>query len=149
MGISESTSKRRLGVIVNYGFLLLTLILSLAGRLFGWSVGTVVCFWLSVAMVIVTFYPVHVRTGLWRLAHAKADRLDEREIQQTLESLRYAYAGFSIATLLVILAVVILDLGDQTLQLAVFWVLLYLAHTLPSSVLAWTMRHTPSSVEEY
>jgi len=84
---------------------------------------------------------------LWRLAHAKLETLDEREIQQNLQSLRHAYAVFTIASLLIILILVVFGWGGQTRQLAVFWVLFYLAHTLPSSILAWTVNRVPTKGE--
>jgi len=135
-------------VALNYALLVLTLALSIEGYLFGWSTLTKVGFWISAILVVATFVPVHIKTGLWRLAHAKADALDEREAQQTLQSLRCAYVIFSIAALLIILSLVFLDLGGQTEQLVVFWVLLYLAHTLPSSILAWTSPRVPAQNEE-
>ena len=148
MALSQSISRRRLVVVINYGFLLLSLLLSLAGHSFGFTSAIIVCFWMSVVVVLVTFYPLHIRTGLWGLAHAKVDRMDEREIQQTLGALRHAYVVFSIFTLIVVLIAVILDLGGQSLQLVIFWVLLYLAHTLPSSILAWTATRVPSQAKE-
>jgi len=148
MSLSESISKRRSVAVINYGFLFLSLLLSLAGHWSGWTSATIVCFWMSVVVVLVTFYPLHIQTGLWRLVHTKVDRMDEREIQQVLEALRHAYVAFSIAVLLIILSLVILGLGDQTNQLVVFWVLLYLAHTLPSSIFAWTVTRVPTQTEE-
>lgn len=148
MGAYKSLSKRRMGVAVNYGFLFLSLLLSSGGHAFGWSIETKVGFWLSVIFVIVTFIPIHIRTGLWRLAHAKVDKLDEREILQTLESLRQAYIVFSIVSLLIIITSVVFGLGSRTQQLVVFWVLFYLAHTLPSSILAWTATRVPAQTEE-
>ena len=148
MGLSESISKRRMVVVINYCFLLLTLLVSFWGYSLGWTSLTIACFWVSVVIVLVTFYPVHIRTGLWRLAHTKIEKLDEREIQQTLQSLRHAYVIFSIVTLAIILSVVILNQYDQTFQLVLFWVLLYLAHSLPSSVLAWTISYVPAYRED-
>ena len=148
MGLIESAAKRRLAVITNYGFLLLTLAMGLAARSLGWTLSTIVCFWLSVVVVLVTFYPLHIRTGLWRLAHTRVDRMDEREIHQTLGALRHAYIVFSISALTVILIALILDLGGQSTQLVIFWVLLYLAHSLPSSILAWTATRVPTQIEE-
>ena len=148
MGLSDTIAKRRVGVAANYALLFLTLAFSIEGYWLGWSLATKIGFWISVALVVVTFFPVHVRTGLWRLAHAHADTLDEREIQQTLQSLRQAYVVFTITALLIILALVFLDPGGQTEQLVVFWVLLYLAHTLPSSILAWTLPRVPARTEQ-
>lgn len=148
MSISDTMAKRRLGVAANYALLFLTLAISIEGYWLGWSTVTKIGFWISIILVIVTFVPVHVRTGLWRLAHARIESLDEREIQQTLQSLRHAYIIFSIIALLIILSLVFLDLGGQTEQLVVFWTLLYLAHTLPSSILAWTSPRVPAQGEE-
>lgn len=147
MDLPESLSKRRMAVMINYGFLFLTLLLSQTGHLFEWSVWIKVCFCVLTIAVIATFIPLHVRTGLWRLAHAKVDALDEREMQQNLESLRHAYVVFAIASLLIILTLVVFGSGGQTQQLAVFWILLYLAHTLPSSILAWTAPRVPIQTE--
>lgn len=148
MHLSHSISKRRMAVIINYGFILLTLLLGLAGHSIGWSDLTITGFWISVVMVLITFYPLHIKTGLWRLVHTSYDRMDEREIQQTLGALRHAYIVFSIVTLLIILAAVFLGTVSQSLQLIAFWILLYLAHTLPSSILAWTANQTPTQSEE-
>lgn len=148
MSKSNSIAKRRRGVAVNYALLLLALALSIEGYWFGWSTATTIGFWISVVLVIATFVPVHIGTGLWRLAHARVESLDEREIQQTLQSLRHAYIIFSITALLIVLSLVFLDLGGHAEQLVVFWVLLYLAHTLPSSILAWTSARVPAQGEE-
>jgi hypothetical protein len=148
MGLSESVSKRRSVAVINHGFLFLSLLLSMVGHYSGWTSATIVCFWMSVVVALGTFYPLHIRTGFWRLAHAKLNRMDEREIQQALEALRHAYVLFAISALLVILSSVVLGLSDNTHQLVVFWVLLYLAHTLPSSILAWTVTRVPTQTEE-
>jgi len=144
MSSKQSLSRRRLGVVANYLVLLLSLVLGIAGIDYGWTIALRVGFWLSILLAVVTFFPLHVRTGLWRLVHTKVEALDEREIQQTLESLRRAYVVFSISALIILLALVVLDIGNQILLLVVFWFLLYLAHTLPSAILAWTIPHLPA-----
>ena len=144
----ESQSGRRIGIVINYILLLAILFLSTSAHWLGWSTAIKIGFWLSVILVILTFFPIHIRTGLWRLVHTSAEGLDEREIQQNLESVRRAYVIFSIISLLIILALVIFDFADQTERLVLFWVLLYLAHTLPSSILAWTITQVPAQAEE-
>ena len=138
MSMSTSLSKRRAVVVINYSLLLATLLLSQTGHWFEWSIVTKAGFIVLVISVIATFFPLHMRTGLYRLAHAKVETLDERELQKNLESVRYAYLAFTVISLLIILTIVVFGSGGQTQQLAVFWILLYLAHTLPSSFLAWT-----------
>lgn len=148
MSLSQSVSKRRVTLIANHGFLLLTLMFGVLGHYCGWTALTVACFWGCVAIVLLTFYPLYVKTGLWRLAHTRIDRMDEREISQTLGALRQAYVLFSIIVLSLILIATVLEFSGQSLQLVVFWVLLYLAHTLPSSILAWTEAGVPVQSEE-
>jgi hypothetical protein len=148
MALNESMGKRRLIVIINHLFLILALLFGIIGSSSGWTSSILVAFWVSAAIVLITFYPLHVQTGLWRLAHTPVHRMDERELQQTLGALRHAYILFTIVTLLVILTVILFELGESTLLLVVFWILLYLAHTLPSSVLAWSIAYVPTQSEE-
>jgi hypothetical protein len=149
MNALELVSIRRIAVVINYSLLLLSLFFSMIGHSFEWPIAIKVAFWFSAIFVLVTFFPIHIQTGLWRLAHAKIGALDEREVQHTLETLRLAYIIFSIVSLLIIITSVVFSLGSQTQQLVIFWVLLYLAHTLPSSILAWTVTHVPTQIEEY
>jgi hypothetical protein len=148
MSISKSKSKRRMSIILNYGFLLTSLIFAFIGEYYEWSLYVLVCFWGSVAFCLLTFGSIHFKTGLWRLVHAKVETLDEREMQLTLGSLRYSYTIFTILALLVILCTVIFGVGSQTLRLIIFWVLLYLAHTLPSSIIGWTEYRMPIHKKE-
>jgi len=137
MNIRESKLKRRAIVAINFISLIATIILAVLGELSGWNIPIIVGFWLSIAVTLSTFFMVHIGTGLWSLVHAKAERLDEREMQSALGSLRYAYGIFAIIALITLLSAVLFGLGSQALRLVIFWALLYLAHTLPSAVLAW------------
>ena len=62
---------------------------------------------LSIAVTAFTFVKVHVKTGLWTLVHSKIDKLDEREIYLTHESLRSAYSIFTVILLLILLLIVV------------------------------------------
>jgi hypothetical protein len=139
---------RRIGVLINYAALSFILLFGVFSGSSGWTDAFRLAFWVAVLAVLITFLPLHLRTGLWRLAHARADTLDERELQQNLNSLRYAYLGFSIASLLVLLTLILLEGAGQIQMLIVFWALLYLAHTLPSAVLAWRLTRVPAQAEE-
>jgi hypothetical protein len=79
-----------------------------------------------------------VSTGLWRLVHAGEDEIDEREMQLTLGSLKYAYAIFAITVLMGLLLLAVFGYGSQPFRLTLFWAMVYLAHTLPSSIIAWS-----------
>ena len=148
MSLSESKSKRRMCIILNYGFLLTSVLFALIGESFGWSLLVKISFWVSVAICLLTLWSIHFKTGLWKLVHAKVDDLDEREIALTHNSLRYAYGIFSIIVLTTILYMIVFDMGSQILRFVVFWALLYLAHTLPSSIIGWTEYRVPAKSEE-
>ncbi len=143
MSISESKSKRRMWIILNYGFLLTSVLFALTGENFGWSLIVKISFWVSVAICLLTLRSIHFKTGLWKLVHTKVDDLDEREIQLTHNSLRYAYGTFSIIVLTAILYMTVFEVGSQVLRFVIFWALLYLAHTLPSSIIGWTEYRMP------
>lgn len=138
---SVSAKRRRAGVVLNYLSLVLFLALFRAGLPGGWSVAKAAAIVAVLAVSVWSFVDVHVGTGLWRLAHAPHDRLDEREIQMTRDSLRYAYAVFSVVALIVMFVVAIFGIrGFGQLGVLVPAVLTYAAHTLPSSVIAWTEK---------
>ncbi|MEA3296685.1 MAG: hypothetical protein U9R56_02340 [candidate division Zixibacteria bacterium] len=135
-----SKSRRRLAVVINYLCIALFLILFNIGVYYGWSIPVIAGVIVSVAVAMVSFIVLHVKTHLWKLVHTKADKLDERQIQVTHESLRYSYGIFSVISLLVLMCTaLIVDKYDSGL-IMIFACLLYLAHTLPASVIAWTEK---------
>ena len=131
-------------VVINYIATLLVLVLFYIGDRNDWEVNWLIGAIAALAAVIITFIPVYGRTGLWKFVHTRADNLDEREVLVTYESLRHAYAVFSVITLIFIQVSALTGfgkdwVGDSTGQV-VFWWFFYLAHTLPASVIAWTAR---------
>jgi len=127
-------------VVVNYSSLVLALVIVVAGPRIGWSL------WLDGAVAalllvaLVSFAVIHLRTGLWRLVHTRVEELDERQVQVTHEALRYSYSIFSILTLLLLLAGVLLETSIGSMGAVLLAALIYVAHTLPAAVLAWTEK---------
>ncbi len=101
-----------------------------------WAAAAIV----ALGVVVYSLFSLHLRTGLWRMVHAKADDLDERQIQVSLASLRQSSAIFTVGSLGVMLYAVYAYRGETAFAMLVFASLLYLAHTLPSSILAWTEK---------
>jgi len=97
---------------------------------------------LFIPLIAISFVIVEVKTGLWMLVHKKPDDLDERELQNVLVALRYAYGIFAVICLAVLFAqALVLDLTDLVfIDVLLAASLLYFAHSLPASILAWTMR---------
>ncbi|NOY21917.1 MAG: hypothetical protein GXO70_00190 [Acidobacteria bacterium] len=104
----------------------------------------------TLCIVFITFFPLHRQTGLWKLTHASMDTLDERELQITHTALRYAYAWFTIICLVIVLAHAILFrlVGNPGFAITVPLAgsLIYLAHTLPGAILAWTEQEVPGKL---
>lgn len=101
----------------------------------------------ALLVVAATFVPLHWRSGLWRLTHAAGEALDERQLEITHAALRVAYAWFTVVCLLIVLAhAVVYRLApglDFAISVPLAVSLIYLAHTLPGAVLAWTEREMP------
>jgi len=96
---------------------------------------------LFIPLIAISFVIVEVRTGLWMLVHKKPDDLDERELQNVLVALRYAYGIFAVICLVVLFAqAVVLPQEIVFVDVLLAASLLYFAHSLPASILAWTMR---------
>lgn len=135
-----SKPKRRIAVIINYGCILLFLVLFYIGKYYGWTIPIIIGVVVTAVAGLISFIILHVRTSLWKLVHAKVDKLDERQIQLTLESLRYSYGIFTVISLLVLMCIALLAGRLDSTLILVFASLLYLAHTLPSSIIAWTEK---------
>jgi len=132
-----SKTARRLRIVINYASLVLLLILFYLGKHYlGWSSVLISALAAAFVLTLVTFISVHVRTGLWRLTHTKVEELDEREIQVTHESLRHSYSFLTIILAIIIFTMALIgkDVYSPLLPAS----LIYFAHTLPSSVIAWT-----------
>ncbi|MDP8239479.1 MAG: hypothetical protein P9X24_10350 [Candidatus Hatepunaea meridiana] len=133
-----SKTKRRLGVIVNYLSLIIVVILFYIVKHEGWHNLMITGMFAALLLTVITFITVHLKTGLWKFVHTKIEQLDEREIQVTHESLRYSYSILSVILLVIIFIMSLAATGNDVLGPVLPTSLIYLAHTLPSSVIAWT-----------
>jgi len=99
----------------------------------------------------ITFRTVHLKTGIWKLTHSKSSALDERELSLTHRALSESYAWFTIICLGIMLAqsfasrLSICPAFTLTIPLVVS--LIYLAHTLPGSIISWTESDAPGEIE--
>ena len=150
MSRTASRSYRKTGVVLNYLSLIL-LAVSIMAIEYRW--GTV---WPIAGIVIglvcftFTFVQLYGRTGLWKFVHMSLEDLDEREVQLIHNSLRIAYAIFTVAALLYILVLTLKiqffagltdPSGDFSFGNVVFAAFIYLSHILPASIIAWSERN--------
>ncbi len=81
---------------------------------------------------IITFIPAFYKTGIFQFTHRSIIKLDERELQLSSWSLRYAYTIFTIVSILVLYVFIFANLSIDVVVIAG---LIYLANVLPGSVL--------------
>ena len=134
-----SKTQRRLLVVVNYLSLAAIVFLVHMGRAQGWDARLVLAGVLpAVAVLLATFVGVFWRTGLWQLAHASFDKIDERQAQVMYESLRRSYTVFALLCVVVLFVNAVAEKGHIPILIAAG--LLYLAHTLPAAAVAWSEK---------
>jgi hypothetical protein len=134
-----STADRRLSVLLNY-LSIVTLVFAIDMRhALGWgTVPALVAACGAVALGIVTFLRVFWRTRLWNITHAGFKRLDERQVQIVYGALRNSYWIFAVVCLVILYANSVLERGHIPVLVAAS--ILYLAHTLPAAIVAWTEK---------
>lgn len=133
---------RRFEIVLNYISLVLVALLVHFAETRGLVVWEIALTLLLVALVVFTFVQTQVKTRLWHFVHAKVRNLDERELELTHESLRLAYAIFSVVTLVLLLFYEVFYFARDAMMprdviRITFLFLLYLAHTLPAAVIGW------------
>jgi len=133
-----SRSNRRIWVLINYLCIALLVMSFYFGKAMGMTAVIIAGLVFSVVVGVISFSLVHIGSGLWKLTHSKSEKLDERQILVTHEALRYSYSIFAVISLLVLLSLALLEGKYDITLIVIFASLLYLAHTLPSSILAWT-----------
>ncbi len=136
MGRNISQSERRTGVLLNYLGLLGAVGFFYAGYLTAWNVVMLIFLVLSLVILVISFFRYFLFSGLWRFVHTGSENLDERQIVVTRESLRLSYAIFTVTSLAVVLWISLYHGGNLNL-IVVFAGLLYLAHILPATIIAW------------
>ena len=135
-----------MGIAINYGCAAAFAVIFCMGEYGVWNAAFVGIEILALAGIVYSFRYVYIKTGIWKLTHAHADQLDEREIQVTHESYRGSFNIFTGVSLLLVTFmvfsvrfsfVILTHRGHYSFGLIVLIMLNYLAHTLPSSRIAW------------
>lgn len=152
MRTQSSVQNRRLSVVIHYAsvFALTTYFYAVVRRdVPGWVALVGIAL---LATAVVSFVSAYIISGMWKFTWARADQLDEREVQVTRESFRKSYHIFiSIALTVAIVALVIENSyfsEESFMELRSFnavplmFALVHFAKTLPSSIIAWNEKET-------
>ncbi len=95
----------------------------------------------SFLIVILTFIPLHWKSGIWKLTHKKSEDLDEKELTLTHWALSESYGWFAVICLLILLALSLISkmniCPQYTISMPLVASMIYLSHTLPGTLIAW------------
>ncbi len=127
-----------MAVTINCLCIVLFLVFFNIGQSAGWSPGIVAGTLLALCAVIGTFIISQVKTRLWKFVHIRIDDLDERQVQVRFGSLRRSYAIFTVISLALLLYIAVYGVRPGSMLILIFISLLYLAHSLPAFIIAWT-----------
>jgi hypothetical protein len=131
----KTKQNHRVMVIINYlSFLTFVVLFEYFRNYEAWNLLSSSAIGASFLVFVISFYSAYGKTGAWKQAHRPFSRMDEREAGIAYESLRIAYAVFSVIVLTVLL---VYALGKFPVSIIVFAGLLLMAHLLPASILVW------------
>ena len=131
-----SKTRRQFWVIINYLSIFLILAFFYYGKSCGWNCTFTFAISIVAFVFILSFIYAFSKTGLWKLVHTSTKKLDERQIQIVHRALQISYSIFVIFVLLIIYLYAIVENGP--IDVVVAACLLYLSHTLPAAIVAWT-----------
>ena len=139
MELNKSKTNRRLGIILNFlCLILIVLIYELVKS--GILIQKYLLFEIApVTLLIITDIILFGKTKLWKFTHKPYDKLDEREMQLSNQSLRFSYSFFIILSLGLLYTYNLWGIKINVLLIAS---LLYMAHTLPAYFISWTEKAT-------
>lgn len=90
------------------------------------------------SILIFTFRIAFGTSNLWKLTHTSFSKLDEREIQLIYKVTTYSYSIFTIFCISLIYIFNLAGFGSIDALSAAC--LLYIAHILPASIIAWNEK---------
>lgn len=130
----KKLSLRRTGVILHDLSIGYILVLNLLPELIKSSPYFLFSELFALSIVIWGFLVIYLKTGIWRYTHLAIKRLSEDEKREMNSVIRKAYTIISIVIVLLLFTLAVFEL-KITAVVAV--ALLYLAHILPASIVAW------------
>ena len=135
--MTKETSRKqnRVWILLNSLSLIVGLVLFYGVKIFNWPLYFLLIEIVVLAIFLISFYKAFIITKFWKMLHTSSKNLDEREMQVVLNAIRYAYSIFAIICLFIIYAFAIAEY--QPIDVVLAGALLYLAHALPSSIVAW------------
>ncbi|RLD29426.1 MAG: hypothetical protein DRI75_03415 [Bacteroidetes bacterium] len=137
MALKKSNNSRKVGVALTLFSLLAMVIVFEYYKIDRGHINFIIIEIIVFIVFLVSFTKTFIKTGLWKFTHKPLKKLDEREIELTSKSLRYAYGIFTVLVLGLLLSLAVTNLSIDVVLVAS---LILFAHILPASVIAWTEK---------
>ena len=128
----------RFSVLINYFSIIVILALFYIVRLGILKTVFIAFEIIPLIAAVLSFRYAFLKTDIWKMTHASFKKLDEREMQVVFKATSISYSLFVIVTLVIIYIFILSGLGQIDAVLAVS--LLYIAHILPASIIAWNEK---------
>jgi hypothetical protein len=128
-------NQNRFWIVINIVSLLFILVLFYTGKSLQWPIIMIIFEIGLCALFVLSFFHALIRTKLWKFVHSDENKLDEREIQVVLKSLKYSYSVFTILCIVIFYSIAVMEQGPVDVLMA--GALLYLAHTIPAFIVGW------------
>ena len=133
--MNKKTYPLRPSVVINFFGVLIILVLFYLVKLGVLQTYFLILEIIPLTLIVLSFRRAFVKTDIWKITHASSRKLDEREAQVVYRATNLSYSLFAILTLVVIYLFILSGFGQIDAVLAIC--ILYIAHILPASVIAW------------
>jgi len=138
MKSDNSLNNRRTGIVLNFSTLIILNVIWHYCEINQWSTSLTILVVLALAATFLSFFPIYWRSGLWKFTHLPLEKLDEREMKVAGNSLRKAYAIFTVTILCLLL---LFSLAEARVSIILVVSLIYFAHILPGAILGWKKKN--------
>ena len=136
--MSNSKMSRKVAVFFNYFCAVIILIIFYGVKYLGFPKVYLLVEIIPFIGLIISFKTAFGASNLWKLTHTSFSKLDEREMQIIYKATTYSYSIFTILCIAIIYIVNLLGLA--IIDVLVAACLLYIAHILPASIVAWNEK---------
>lgn len=136
--MSNSKMKRRGAVFFNYLCVVIILVVFYSIKYIGFPKEYLLFGIIPIIGLIISFRISFGTSNLWKLTHTSFSKLDEREMQLVYKATTYSYSIFTILCLILIYTFALLGIAIIDVMAAAC--LLYIAHILPASIIAWNEK---------
>ena len=133
--MSNSRMNQRGAVFFNYFCIVIILVVFYSIKYIGFPKEYLLFGIIPIIGLIISFRIAFGTSNLWKLTHTSFNKLDEREMQIVYKATTYSYSIFTILCLIFIYTFALLGIAPIGVVMAAC--LLYIAHILPASIIAW------------